>query len=568
MPLLTVQDLRTYFHTRSGVYRAVDGVSFHLERGEILGIVGESGSGKSVTCYSLMGLVPQPPGRIESGTAMFDGVDLLSAPVAQLRSIRGRRISMIFQDPMTSLNPYTRVSEQIIEPLLIHEKISRKDALARALTMLEAVGITDAAKRLHSYPHEFSGGMRQRVMIAMALITKPDILIADEPTTALDVTVQAQILALIKKLQREFGMAVIFVTHDLGVVSGLCDRVQVMYAGRIMETADTRTLFRNPQHPYTQALQRCVPALQEKGRPLFTIPGMPPDLSKPIDEAALLARFALPPETTATAPAAVRPAIDQTDTILEVQALETHFAARTGTVRAVDGVSFTVKRGEVIGLVGESGSGKSTLGRTIMQLVPPTGGAVILEGKNLTTGSSAEFAAVRRDLQMVFQDPFASLNPRMTIFATLSEPLLVHKICQPENVKARVIELMGQVGLPVRDLQKYPHEFSGGQRQRIAIARALALNPRIIIADEPVSALDVSIQAQILNLLADLVHRLDLTLIFISHDLSVVKHISDRIAVMYRGKIVEMGPALEVMERPQHEYTRTLLQAIPRIDTR
>ncbi|MDF3059541.1 MAG: gsiA [Rariglobus sp.] len=573
MSLLTVSDLRTYFHTRTGVYRAVDGVSFHLDRGEILGIVGESGSGKSVTCYSLMGLVPQPPGRIESGTAMFDGVDLLHCSAKQARSIRGRRISMIFQDPMTSLNPYTRVSDQIIEPLLIHEKISRKDALARALAMLEAVGITDAAKRMHSYPHEFSGGMRQRVMIAMALITRPDILIADEPTTALDVTVQAQILALIKKLQREFGMAVIFVTHDLGVVSGLCDRVQVMYAGRIMETADTRTLFRNPQHPYTKALQRCVPALQEKGRPLFTIPGLPPDLSKPISETELLSRFDF---SSAEAPAALsaRPPVNPNDTILEVKDVSTHFTGRTSglfgrpsaSVRAVDGISFELKRGEVIGLVGESGSGKSTLGRTIMQLIPPTSGAVLLEGKNLTEGSPAELAAVRRDLQMVFQDPFASLNPRMTIFAALAEPLLAHRVCKSSEVTARVVELMRQVGLPARDMQKYPHEFSGGQRQRIAIARALALNPKIIVADEPVSALDVSIQAQILNLLADLVRRLNLTLIFISHDLSVVKHISDRIAVMYRGKIVEMGPALEVMERPQHDYTRTLLSAIPRIE--
>ena len=573
MPLLSVQDLRTYFHTRSGVYRAVDGVSFHLERGEILGIVGESGSGKSVTCYSLMGLVPQPPGRIESGTAMFDGVDLLHCSPSEARAIRGKRISMIFQDPMTSLNPYMRVADQIIEPLLIHEKISRKAALARALAMLEAVGITDAAKRMHSYPHEFSGGMRQRVMIAMALITRPDILIADEPTTALDVTVQAQILALIKKLQREFGMAVIFVTHDLGVVSGLCDRVQVMYAGRIMETADTRTLFKNPQHPYTKALQRCVPALQEKGRPLFTIPGLPPDLSKPISEAELLARFDFSDETAAQ-PAPAPKAANTNETILEVKAIETHFPGRsaglfskaTDPVRAVDGVSFAVKRGEVIGLVGESGSGKSTLGRTIMQLIPPTAGTVILEGKNLTGGSASDLADIRRDLQMVFQDPFASLNPRMTIFATLAEPLLVHRVCKSSEVTARVTELMRQVGLPARDMQKYPHEFSGGQRQRIAIARALALNPKIIIADEPVSALDVSIQAQILNLLADLVRTLDLTLIFISHDLSVVKHISDRIAVMYKGKIVEMGDALDVMERPQHDYTRTLLSAIPRIE--
>jgi len=290
MPLLEVTDLRTYFHTRTGVYRAVDGVSFSLEKGETLGLVGESGSGKSVTCYSLMGLVPQPPGRIESGRAMFDGVDLLHCPPAELRRIRGKRIAMIFQDPMTSLNPYLRISDQLIEPLLIHEKISKPDALARGLAMLEAVGINDAAKRLNSYPHEFSGGMRQRVMIAMALITRPEILIADEPTTALDVTVQAQILELLKKLQAELRMSIIFVTHDLGVVSGLCDRVQVMYAGRIMETADTQTLFRSPRHPYTKALQKSIPALQPKGRELYTIPGMPPDLSKAISGCAFAPR--------------------------------------------------------------------------------------------------------------------------------------------------------------------------------------------------------------------------------------------------------------------------------------
>ena len=290
MPLLNVSDLRTYFHTRSGVYRAVDGVNFSVERGETLGIVGESGSGKSVTCYSIMGLIPTPPGRIESGTAMFNGVDLLHCTPQQARAIRGKRVAMIFQDPMTSLNPYLRVSEQIIEPLLIHEKISRRDALARALAMLEEVGINDAAKRMHYYPHEFSGGMRQRVMIAMALITKPELLIADEPTTALDVTVQAQILELIKKMQRDIGMAVVFITHDLGVVSGLCDRVQVMYAGRIVETADTRTLFRNPRHPYTRALQRSIPALQSKGAELYTIPGLPPDVSKPIPGCAFAPR--------------------------------------------------------------------------------------------------------------------------------------------------------------------------------------------------------------------------------------------------------------------------------------
>ncbi len=574
MPLLAVTDLRTYFHTRRGVYRAVDGVSFSVEKGETLGIVGESGSGKSVTCSSLLGLIPQPPGRIESGTAMFDGTDLLHGSPAELRAIRGKRIAMIFQDPMTSLNPYLRISEQLIEPLLIHEKISKPAALARGLAMLEAVGIPDAARRLHSYPHEFSGGMRQRVMIAMALITKPDLLIADEPTTALDVTVQAQILELLKKLQRELGMAVIFVTHDLAVVSGLCDRVQVMYAGRIVESADTRALFRSPQHPYTKALQRCIPALQEKGRELFTIPGMPPDLSKPFTEAELLKRFDLPAESAVPLPSPAQAGPVNREITIAVRDVKTHFPLasgflfrkQTGTVKAVDGVSFEVRRGEVFGLVGESGSGKSTLARAIMQLVPATAGTVMLGGRNLTAASAAEIKAARRDLQMVFQDPFASLNPRLTVYAALAEPLLVHGVVPPAEVPARVARLMEQVGLAPRFMQKYPHEFSGGQRQRIAIARALALEPKVIIADEPVSALDVSIQAQILNLLAGLVRTMDLTMIFIAHDLSVVKHISDRIAVMYQGKIVELGPARDVMERPQHPYTRTLISAIPRID--
>jgi oligopeptide/dipeptide ABC transporter ATP-binding protein len=570
--LLEVQDLRVSFHTRSGVYRAVNGVSFAVERGEILGLVGESGSGKSVTVSALLGLIPQPPGRIDGGTARFDGTDLLRCPPAQLRDLRGRRIAMIFQDPMTSLNPYLRISEQLIEPLMIHGRLPRSEALARARAMLEAVGIPHAAERLHAYPHEFSGGMRQRVMIATALITKPDLLIADEPTTALDVTVQAQILELLRKLQRETGMAVIFITHDLAVVSGLCDRVQVMYAGRIVETADTRTLFRSPQHPYTRALQRCIPALQPKGRELYAIPGLPPDLSKPVDEAELLKRFELPPEEPATPAAPATPATGAP--MIQVQGVKTHFPVetgfvfrrRTGTVRAVDEVSFEVKQGEVLGLVGESGSGKSTLARTIMQLVPATAGTVILGGRNLTQGPADELKAARRDLQMVFQDPFASLNPRFTVFDTLAEPLRVHRIVPPDQVAARVARLMEQVGLATRFAGKYPHEFSGGQRQRIAIARALALEPKVIIADEPVSALDVSIQAQILNLLARLVREMNLTMLFIAHDLSVVKHISDRIAVMHQGRIVELGPALDIMERPQHPYTKTLLAAIPRVE--
>jgi oligopeptide/dipeptide ABC transporter ATP-binding protein len=575
MPLLEVTDLRVSFHTRTGVYRAVNGVSFALEKGETLGIVGESGSGKSVTCSSLLGLIPQPPGKIDGGTALFDGVDLLRCAPATLREIRGKRIAMIFQDPMTSLNPYLRISEQLIEPLLIHEKISKSQALARGLAMLEAVGIQDAAKRLHSYPHEFSGGMRQRVMIAMALITKPDILIADEPTTALDVTVQAQILELIKKLQRELGMAVIFVTHDLAVVSRVCDRVQVMYAGRIVESAPTREIFHSPRHPYTQALQRCIPALQKKGARLFSIPGLPPDLSQPLTEAQIMARFDF--MTDAAAVAANETDVPAPhplgDTVLEVRELCTHFNVESGflfkkkqgIVKAVDGVSFAVRRGEVLGLVGESGSGKSTLARTIMGLIPATSGTVLLDGKPLPVNDPSGVKDISRDLQMIFQDPFASLNPRMTVFDTLAEPLIAHGVAGRAEITSRVARLMEQVGLASRFMQKYPHEFSGGQRQRIAIARALALEPKIVIADEPVSALDVSIQAQILNLLSDLVRSMNLTLLFIAHDLSVVKHISNRIAVMYRGKIVELGDATEVMERPQHAYTRTLINAIPRV---
>ncbi|WP_438482262.1 ABC transporter ATP-binding protein [Oleiharenicola lentus] len=576
MPLLEVTDLKVSFHTRSGIYRAVNGVSFSIEKGETLGIVGESGSGKSVTCYSLLGLIPQPPGKIEGGRAIFDGVDLLNCSPGQLRSIRGRRISMIFQDPMTSLNPYLRISEQLIEPLLVHENISKAAALERGLAMLEAVGIQDAAKRLHSYPHEFSGGMRQRVMIAMALITKPDILIADEPTTALDVTVQAQILQLLKKLQRELGMAVIFVTHDLAVVSGICDRVQVMYAGRIVESAPTREIFQAPQHPYTKALQRCIPSLQEKGRRLFTIPGLPPDLSQPLTEAQIMSRFDFMADGDGAAgneKSNYSAPVIGDEVVLEARDLCTHFSIesgflfrkKTGVVKAVDGVSFAVRRGEVLGLVGESGSGKSTLARTIMQLVHTTSGSVKINGKLLSADHKHQAKDITRDLQMIFQDPFASLNPRMTVFDTLAEPLLAHGAVPSNEITPRVAKLMEQVGLAARFMQKYPHEFSGGQRQRIAIARALALEPKIVIADEPVSALDVSIQAQILNLLADLVRDMQLTMVFIAHDLSVVKHISDRIAVMYRGKIVEIGNAVDVIERPQHDYTRTLVSAIPTV---
>ncbi len=533
MSLLTVKDLRVSFQTRNGKQEAVKGVSFELNEGEILGIVGESGSGKSVTCYSLLGLIPKPPGVIESGEALYDGQDLLKLDEKGLRKLRGRKINMIFQDPMTALNPYLTVADQIIEAILVHEKISKKEAKQRAVKALEEVGIVRAAERIDSYPHEFSGGMRQRVMIAMALATEPDILIADEPTTALDVTIQKQILDLLHQIQKRRKLSIIFITHDLAVINALAHRLIVMEKGHIVEQGIAKDVFANPQHPYTQKLLSAVP-----------------DSSKP-------AEFKLAEEHS----------------LLQVKNLRTVFRKSHGpfwnrTVDetiAVNNISLDIHYGEILGLVGESGSGKSTFGRSIMRLVDTEGGEVLLAGRDLLKLHTQELKHARRDFQMIFQDPYASLNPRMTVFDTLAEPLLTHNIVPKSELLPTINRLMDEVGLDRRFIRKYPHEFSGGQRQRIAIARAISVKPKLIIADEPVSALDVTIQAQVLDLLLQLTKDYGITMLFISHDLSVVRYLCDRVAVMQHGNLLELEETEKLYGDPQNDYTRKLLSAIPRI---
>ena len=570
MALLEIDNLKTLFHTRNGVVKAVDDISFTVEKGEILGIVGESGSGKSVTVHTLMGLVPQPPGRIEGGTATFDETDLLGASPEAQRALRGKRIAMIFQDPMTSLNPYLRISEQLIEPLLIHGLADRETALKKGVAMLEKVGILDAAERVHSYPHEFSGGMRQRVMIAMALITDPEVLIADEPTTALDVTVQAQILRLLKELQADLGVSVIFITHDLGVIAELADRVVVMYRGHIVEQGDVLSIFDHPQHPYTKGLLACRPRLESTFKVL-------PTVSDYLDEAEVDGRMELSENPDAAAhieslQQVADPKIDENDLHLEVNDLQVHFPERAGifsapkgVVKAVDGISFTVARGSTLGLVGESGCGKTTTGRAILNLVAPTAGSVQFAGQEIAGFDAAAMLPLRKQMQIIFQDPYSSLNPRLTIEQALTEPMAVHGIGrQHAERRDRAAALLNEVGLEARFLRRYPHEFSGGQRQRICVARALSLEPEFIVCDEAVSAMDVSVQAQVLNLLKELQLRRNLTYIFISHDLSVVKFMADTMAVMEGGRIVEQGRAEEVYANPSEAYTRRLIDAIPR----
>ena len=537
MPLLDVRGLTTRFYTRNGVSTAVNNVSFSVDENETLAIVGESGSGKSVTCYSLLNLIPQPPGKIDSGVAEFNGRDLLHMTEDQLRDIRGSDIAMIFQDPMTSLNPFLTVGEQLIEPLIYHCDYNRNDAKIRAIEALDEVGIKHAEKRFDSYPHEFSGGMRQRVMIAMALITEPKLLIADEPTTALDVTIQAQILQLIKQLQQQRNIAVIFISHDLAVVADIADKVAVMYHGDIVEQGDTHTIFNHSQHDYTKKLLASIPSG---------------------------AKHQAPP---------------QTDTpLLTVNGLKTYFQdTSSGTggwfnrhvepIKAVDDVDLHINRGEIVGLVGESGSGKSTIGRSILQLVPVTAGSISFDDTELTTLPATQLVKTRRRMQMIFQDPYASLNPRMTVFDTLAEPLLYHGLADRKTVTEQVLTLIDEVGLARANIRKYPHEFSGGQRQRIAIGRALATKPELVIADEPVSALDVTIQAQILQLILQLVEKHNLTMLFISHDLSVVRSLCDRVVVMHHGKIVETGVTEDLYINPQHAYTKTLMSAVPQLNT-
>ena len=570
MAILEVENLKTWFHTRDGVVKAVDGISFDLAPGKILGIVGESGSGKSVTVHSLMGLVPQPPGRIEGGSAHFNGSDLIRCAPRELRAIRGKRIAMIFQDPMTSLNPYLRISEQLIEPLLIHGLAEREEALKKAIAMLEKVGIRDAAERIHSYPHEFSGGMRQRVMIAMALITDPEMLIADEPTTALDVTVQAQILRLLRELQADLGVSVIFITHDLGVIAELADRVVVMYRGHIVEQGDVLSIFDHPQHPYTKGLLACRPRLESTFKVL-------PTVSDYLDEMEVDGQVELSEKPDAAAyieslQQVADQEIDENDLLLEVSGLQVHFPERAGffsapkgVVKAVDGISFTVPRGSTLGLVGESGCGKTTTGRAILNLVAPTEGSVQFAGQEIAGFDAAAMLPLRKRMQIIFQDPYSSLNPRLTIEQALAEPMAVHGIGRHHAERRdRAAALLDEVGLDARFLRRYPHEFSGGQRQRICVARALSLEPEFIVCDEAVSAMDVSVQAQVLNLLKELQLRRNLTYIFISHDLSVVKFMADTMAVMEGGRIIEQGCAAEIYANPSEAYTRRLIDAIPR----
>ncbi len=523
MALLDVQDLGVSFVTRNGTNKAVDGVSFTVEIGKITAIIGESGSGKSVACYSLLGLVPQPPGRIDGGRALFEGRDLLQLQEAELRKIRGRDIAMIFQDPMTCLNPYMTIGKQLMEPLVYHKKVSQQEARARALELLEEVGIRDPAATIDNFPHQFSGGMRQRVMIAMALINEPKLLIADEPTTALDVTIQAQILKLIADLQHKRDIGVIFISHDLAVVADIADQIVVMKQGQIVETGDRQGIFHDARHPYTRKLLAAIPT----------------DSKQPMDH--------------------------QAEPLIRVERLCTWFAQGRGAepVKAVNEVTFDINRGEVLGLVGESGSGKSTIGRSILRLVPVTSGRITFDGIDVTALEGRALKQMRRRMQMIFQDPFASLNPRMTVYDTLAEPLLLHGIQTRKTVAQGVLKLMDDVGLARAFVRKYPHEFSGGQRQRIAIGRALATRPEFIVADEPVSALDVTIQAQILDLMQALGREYGLTMLFVSHDLAVVRHLADRILVLYQGQVVEQGTGDELFDRPQENYTRQLLHSIP-----
>jgi peptide/nickel transport system ATP-binding protein len=680
MSLLEITDLHTQIQLRTRVVKAVDGVSINIEAGETVGLVGESGCGKSMTASTIMRLLP-PGGRVVSGSIRLDGRELTTMTDDEVRSVRGNDIGMVFQDPLTSLNPTMEIGRQIAESVILHKGVSKQQGLARAAEVLGLVGMPNPVERLRDYPHQLSGGLRQRVMIAMALACEPKLLIADEPTTALDVTIQAQILALLDELKRRLGMSILLITHDMGVIAGHADRTMVMYAGKIVEGAATDRLFEDVHHPYTEALLASIPQLdQDKTQRLYAIPGLPPDLSRPLQacrfaprcqyatevcrteepplggddsghpyacfhpvdraveeiagagdllgegaEAAPLVEVGAvsvvvagvpvtngglahagngnnptadghaggghsgggllrderighghgpgpagldgPPSGVAVAPA------NETPVILQLRAVRKEYPVtagaimqrKVGAVQAVRGVDLEVHQGETLGVVGESGCGKSTLGRLIVGLEPPTSGSVLVDGTDFTRLKGADLRRRRRDLQLMFQDPFSSLDPRMRVGSIVREPLVVQGIGSQSEQRERVAALLREVGLPPHAVELYPHEFSGGQRQRIGLARALALNPRLIVTDEPVSALDVSIQAQIINLLQDLQERLNLSYLFIAHDLRVVEHISQRVAIMYLGKIVEIAGRDRIYSDPHHPYTRALLSAIPSI---
>jgi peptide/nickel transport system ATP-binding protein len=607
--LLSIRDLKTYFASSKGSIRAVDGVSFDVRRGETFALLGESGCGKSMTALSIMQLLPQQAQGNVSGEVLLDGRDLLTLSEMAMQNVRGRRIAMIFQEPMTSLNPVLTVGEQIGEVLGRHRGLRGGEMRKRVLELLDAVGIPDRARRYNEYPHQLSGGMKQRVMIAIALAGEPELLIADEPTTALDVTIQAQILELLQQLQKDTGMAILLITHDLGVVAGMADHVAVMYAGHIVEQARREAFFAHPLHPYSQKLFASVPAKAKRGKPLAVIHGSVPSLAQEFPACRFVERcdyawqtcrdqaprwleaepghgarchlvdaaIAKPERQTApTVPIghAANETLEAGKSILEVSRLKVHFPIHkglfkriVGQVKAVDGVSIGLQRSRTVALVGESGCGKTTVGKALLQLLRPTAGSVEYNGMELTHMTTRELRSHRRDLQIIFQDPYSSMNPRMMVGDIIEEGMLAQKIgASASERQQRIDALLLQVGLSAEAKHRYPHEFSGGQRQRICIARALAVNPKVIVCDEPTSALDVSVQAQILNLLKGLQDELGLAYLFITHNMSVVEYLAHTVAVMYLGRIVEQGRVEEVLKSPKHPYTQALLSAVPTLD--
>lgn len=560
--ILEIKNLSVDFYTEDGIVRAVNEISFDIPRGKTIGLVGESGSGKSVTSLAVMGLIPTPPGKV-TGEINFNGKNILNYSQDEMRKLRGNDISMIFQEPMTSLNPVFKVGEQIAEVLRIHKGMNKKQALDRAIELMDQVGIPTPKEKAHAYPHELSGGQKQRIMIAMAIACEPKLLIADEPTTALDVTIQKQVLELMFDLQKKYNMSLLFITHDLGVIADIADDVVVMYRSNLVEQNECKKIFTHAEHPYTKGLLACRPSLSENPKRLLTVS----DFMNAKGE-----EIKVDPEKTKTKTKEYIFTEEKNPYLLEVNDLHTYFPVKGGifnkTVdwfKAVNSVSFKLRKGKTLGLVGESGCGKTTLGRSILRLIEPTKGQVIFDGTDVTKLDSEAMRAMRSRMQLIFQDPYSSLNPRMTIANTLLEPMNIHL---KDKTKAQKIDtakyLMDRVGLKPEQLNRYPHEFSGGQRQRICIARALTLNPEFIICDESVSALDVSVQAQVLNLLLDLQDEFGLTYIFISHDLSVVNFISDQVAVMNQGEIVEMNDSTQIYLHPQKDYTKALLEAIPK----
>ncbi|MFK7903656.1 MAG: ABC transporter ATP-binding protein [Chitinophagales bacterium] len=577
--LLQVNNLQTHFKTEEGLVKAVNDVSFTLKRGETLGIVGESGSGKSVTSLSIMRLIPNPPGFIAGGEILFNNrkgeqVNLVDIPESEMRTYRGNEIAMIFQEPMTSLNPVFTCGDQVMEAILLHQKVSKDVARASTIDLFAKVQLPNPERIFKAYPHQLSGGQKQRVMIAMAMSCNPSILIADEPTTALDVTVQKTILEMMSKLKSEIDSSVIFITHDLGVIAEIADRVIVMYKGKIVEQGNVFDIFSNPQHPYTKGLLACRPPL---GKRLSKLPTVNDFMGfdaegKMIEKVASVEEMIKSVEISPSQTVARYDKLMAQEPILQVTGLKTWFPAKKNFfgkvlnyVKAVDDVSFDVYPGETLGLVGESGCGKTTLGRTILRLAPAKEGEIIYKGRSILDLSQSDMKDLRKEMQIIFQDPYSSLNPRLTIGNAIMEPMQVHGILGSDaERKDRVVELLETCNMLPEHFNRYPHEFSGGQRQRICIARALGLNPKFIICDESVSALDVSVQAQVLNLLIDLREKFQFTYIFISHDLSVVKFMSDRMIVMNQGKIEEMGIADEIYNNPQRAYTQKLISAIPK----